>query len=58
MSKNIRNLIEQQDCRKKKKQCVNILIFKSQKIVIASNAENTFKDEPTDECCKKREFRV
>lgn len=56
MSKNIINLVEQKDCIKEKKQCKNMLVFKSQKIITVSNMEKTFKDQP-EEGCRKKVFR-
>ncbi len=42
MSKDINSLVEQKDCIKQKKQCKNMLVFKSQKIINVSNMEKIF----------------
>ena len=54
MLKNINNLVEQKDCIKQKKQCKNMLVFKSQKIINVSNMEKIFKDQQNEEDFRKK----
>lgn len=54
MLKDINNLVEQKDCIKQKKQCKNMLVFKSQKIINVSNMEKIFKDKQNEEDFRKK----
>lgn len=54
MLKDINNLVEQKDCIKQKKQCKNMLVFKSQKIINVSNMEKIFKDQQNEEDFRKK----
>ena len=54
MLKDINSLVEQKDCIKQKKQCKNMLVFKSQKIINVSNMEKIFKDQQNEEDFRKK----
>ncbi len=54
MLKDINNLVEQKDCIKQKKQCKNMLVFKSQKIINVSNMEKIFKDQQNEDDFRKK----